>query len=364
MKYYWFNKICCVPGCGNTSTEGGGCSKEYFDFPAEPQARAKWLSAVCTHDREDLKVCEDHFKGEDIFKDKTNRKKLRLNSVPSAKLPSQMCVTCFSSSASLNDCSGLSSKTCDCNNASKTTQLTQPVLPLTIKKSRIRWSLEEKKILFKAVKDHGEAKFANSQVRINWASVVNHCRANRCFGNEKELRTVWQNMRVNASKVCKNQIFGSKLDRKVSRFLYGKPPTRSRNSTEDSSSTGESANNKERKHSKGDSSDDEFEESGEGVMMHYFRAEEGEEQKDDEGIIKENDLCNNNNKNDDQKTDFNETKTNEACSNNVTEIFSTDEGGEDSDEYYSITDVEEKFNIKIRPQPEEVISLLSSDDEE
>lgn len=62
MKYYWFNKICCVPGCGNTSTEGKGCVKEYFDLPAEPQARAKWLKAVLTKDGENLKVCEDHFK--------------------------------------------------------------------------------------------------------------------------------------------------------------------------------------------------------------------------------------------------------------------------------------------------------------
>jgi len=64
-------------------------------------------------------------------------------------------------------------------------------------------------------------------------------RSNGCFGNEKELRTVWQNMRVNAAKVYKNDIFGSKLDRKVSRFIYGRPQNRSRNVTEGSSSLSE-----------------------------------------------------------------------------------------------------------------------------
>lgn len=62
MKCYWFNKLCCVPECFNSSTEGEGCFKEYFDLPAESQARLKWLTAILTEDGEDLKVCEDHFK--------------------------------------------------------------------------------------------------------------------------------------------------------------------------------------------------------------------------------------------------------------------------------------------------------------
>lgn len=350
MKYYWFNKICCVPGCGNTSTEGKGCVKEYFDLPAEPQARAKWLKAVLTKDGENLKVCEDHFKDDDIFRDKSNRKKLRLNSVPSTRLPTHICKTCLCTTVLPNTTGEFKPTLCTCLNVStnSTSPLSPALSPLTIKKSRIRWSQDEKKILFRAIKDYGDAKFNNSQVRINWANVVARCRSNGCFGNEKELRTVWQNMRVNAAKVYKNDIFGSKLDRKVSRFIYGRPQNRSRNVTEGSSSLSDCP--KRNMEVLTTDEDEGFREPPQSSSQ-YFPTDE----EKSSGAINECETATFYN-DDLLKTDTKKTE----LKNDSSEGASVDD---DSDEYYSITDVEEVYNIKIRPTAMEVISLLSSDEE-
>ncbi|ERL92072.1 uncharacterized protein LOC109540226 isoform X1 [Dendroctonus ponderosae] len=322
MKHYWFNKRCCVPECLNLSTEGEGCFKEYFDLPAEPQARRKWLYAILTEDGDDLKVCEDHFKEDDVFRDKNNRKKLSVNSVPSMKLPTRICACCLGAATPSVGPTAPHLKVCKCN----TLAALKTIQNHSIKRTRTTWTAEEKLILFKAIKNYGDVKFRSHNIRINWANVVNHCRASGCFGNEKELKYVWQNMRANAIKVYKNNIFGSKLDRKVSKFLHGIAPKTPKLSSETECAT-------VNMYELGDSKQDLQSEPAHQPMQ--------------------------------------ESASNAAleCSTAATDIKDEEEphdccSEQESDEYYSISDVEELFQIKIRPNnAQEVISLLSSDDE-
>ncbi|KAL1490606.1 hypothetical protein ABEB36_013270 [Hypothenemus hampei] len=356
MKLYWFNKICCVPGCTNSSTEGEGCFKEYFDLPAEPTARGRWLKAVLVEDNENLKVCEDHFKvqiiyvltikllvltsilsnicmrlwiteDEDVFRDKNNRKKLRLNSVPSTKLPEHICTTCLGSKFHLPTSPHFQLKLCRCGVTTPNVLLEQQTPPN--KRTHLKWSTLEKKTLFKAIRQYGDIRFGNNNIRINWANVLNNYRSNGCFGNEKELKVVWQNMRTNALKIYKNEIYGSKLDRKIARFLFGKSPqrikTKNKDSNKDASST-------------------------------------------DEEPLQETSMC----KIQEDKQECNGTSaiehstlvTQEAKEKTDASMCDSNSDSDDSQEYYSITDIEDIFEIKIRPEPSQVISLVSSDDDQ
>ncbi|KAH1005257.1 hypothetical protein HUJ04_006272 [Dendroctonus ponderosae] len=286
MKHYWFNKRCCVPECLNLSTEGEGCFKEYFDLPAEPQARRKWLYAILTEDGDDLKVCEDHFKEDDVFRDKNNRKKLSVNSVPSMKLPTRICACCLGAATPSVGPTAPHLKVCKCN----TLAALKTIQNHSIKRTRTTWTAEEKLILFKAIKNYGD------------------------------------NMRANAIKVYKNNIFGSKLDRKVSKFLHGIAPKTPKLSSETECAT---------------------------VNMYVL----GDSKQDLQS--------------EPAHQPMQESASNAAleCSTAATDIKDEEEphdccSEQESDEYYSISDVEELFQIKIRPNnAQEVISLLSSDDE-
>jgi len=341
MKFYWFNKHCCVPECFNSSTEGEGCFKEYFDLPAEPQARSKWLKAVFVEDGENLKVCEEHFKDDDVFRDKNNRKKLRVNSVPSMKLPKHICTACLGAKDNLGQSLNFQPKQCRCNSPSAPLQ---PIYQLSSvsKRTRIKWTAEEKKTLLKAIKKYGDMKVGNSNLRINWANVVSHCRSNGCFGNEKELKSVWQNMRTNATKVYRNDIFGSRLDRKVSRFLYGKPSKKSRESPAAGSASNERFSSSQQNMDSTDEEDEEFQEPiTHKIIQDFPEVEDVEEISGQEEI--------------------GESRT------RIEEEGEEEDEDQDSEQYYTISDVEELFHIQIRPKPPkapmEVISLLSSDEE-
>ncbi|XP_050303091.1 uncharacterized protein LOC126740934 isoform X2 [Anthonomus grandis grandis] len=254
----------------------------------------------------------------DIFRDKSNRKKLRLNSVPSQKLPQNICMVCLGAKKKLEWVPEHKQVLCVCPPA----QPLHTVISSPNKRSRMSWSQDEKKTLFKGIKGHGDVKKVNSQCRINWAKVITYCRKNECFGNEKELRICWQNMKANAKKVYNCEMVGTKLERKICKYLYGKPQKKA-----------VKANVQTKEES--------------------IDTPSSEEEEDEEPDLKMPVL----------EPEVYTTDTNEEVKEKPDVVKETED--EDSDEYYSISDVEEKFQIRIRPyEAKDVISLLSSDEDQ
>ncbi|CAG9766874.1 unnamed protein product [Ceutorhynchus assimilis] len=330
-QLYWFNKRCSVPDCSNSSTEGPGVNKEYFDLPAEPQARKRWLNAILIEDGDDLKICEDHFQETDVFRDKNNRKKLIINSVPSLLSKPNICTRCHG----LKNPSSVSSmsKTCQCENSvltpkqppsEKSSDAVQspehPVFSNTAKKPRLKWTTHEKNILFKVIKSYGEVK-VGAKIHINWRNVAIYCRAKGCFGNQNELRNVWQSMRINAVKVYRNEIFGSKLDRKVSRFLFGKAPRKNRRKITNNNNNNEN----------------------DGVSKEIIDTSttEGDEQRKRQAMIESA-----------EKEELETIPTDSTTESGIVveDIEEYDAEEEDSDEYFTLSDVEDFYHIQIRPR--------------
>ncbi|XP_076259483.1 uncharacterized protein LOC143195870 [Rhynchophorus ferrugineus] len=216
MKDYWFNKKCCVPDCTNCSTMGEGCFKEYFDLPAELRARTRWLKAILAEDGDNLKVCEDHFDEHDIFLDKSNKKKLKINSTPSVLLPQ---VKCYDVISTEKQSVRMSSPATQSLNNKRFPVSKVSVPEKCTRRSRLSWSREERTILFRLIKKYGETKFSNNHIRINWKIVCEQSRNYDIFASEKDLKSAWQYLRVRAVKVANNEFLGTKLDKKVAKYI-------------------------------------------------------------------------------------------------------------------------------------------------
>ncbi|XP_030763931.1 uncharacterized protein LOC115888363 isoform X2 [Sitophilus oryzae] len=346
--FYWFNKKCCVPECFNCSTMGDGCLKEYFDLPAESQARTRWLQIILREDGENLTVCEDHFKDRDVFLDKNSRKKLNLNSTPSLKLPKFVCTTCLGTKCIRLDGVQKNVKVCKCHLQSKP-KIAKVTVSDNRMSSRNRMSQEQKIKLFKLIKKHGEVKHVKSTIRINWINVLKYSRKHGLLGTEKELRSVWQYLRIKAMRVFKKEAQGSKLERKISRFLHGKGrgDAQLNNSTTDSPEKPE-----DKATSTSESSDDLLDEPP--IEENNITETETVNKSNNEQIEEET-------KQDEDKVIKQEIKS-EIVSKTVQEMEdSGKESGSDSDdEYYSIDDIEKEYGIKLKSETE--VILISSDE--
>ncbi|CAH3184898.1 unnamed protein product [Porites lobata] len=80
------SKYCCVPGCKSSfyNNQGEKTNISFFSFPLEAKSRNRWLLAIKRQENRDgfvvteyTKVCEQHFRPEEIKKQFSGRKDLK-----------------------------------------------------------------------------------------------------------------------------------------------------------------------------------------------------------------------------------------------------------------------------------------------
>ncbi|XP_060535277.1 uncharacterized protein LOC132707434 [Cylas formicarius] len=216
MKFYWLTKKCFVPECTSAFVAGNECVKEFFGLPADCATKLKWLNAILVRDSAELKVCEEHFRVEDFFVDENKRKRLKASAVPSKKLPRFICRVCLGWKKDVSN--NYQENMCSCVIISDAVAK-EPAE----KRVRMFWSRKEKYALFGMVKTYGNMRVtARGHFLIDWETVTYKYREYGFFGNEAELRSLWQSMKRRVKTLVKNQGMVQKLDKKIYRFLYGK----------------------------------------------------------------------------------------------------------------------------------------------